>query len=493
MLWHVTYDDGDEEELELEELLFAMDFFDCSQEEKKEGTADAIQESAAATSAVKTKKYADENNIILKHGKQNQFTIPIIIAAVAIIVWLCQQILFTNAVNQEDLLRSTTLLKFQPDKFQGANKKKRYFEGWYYKFVSPTLLDTSNSNNNHTSIAGDNNGSVMSMAVVPGIFYSQSPNSNESHAFIFVTLNGEKQHYYRFDTSEFSYASGKEEYYIQVGNNRFTHAGVSLNLHPGTNDDADLILKGDLSFTNPSPWPVSLTKLNAMGYFGWIPGLECTHGILSFDHVLHGSLSVSSASETSEVDRVPTSISFDQGRGYTEKDFGRSFPSLWVWIQSNSFRNNPGTSLFVSIARVPVFGLELPGFTAAIWHNETLIPFATWSGAKFEDIQISKEEVHIAMKSSNRKRTRSNDYRVEITVDRRNVPEVLLYAPVNFTKMAPFVWEALQARVHMRLFRGNDLLIDDVGEYAGLEVHGNVQWLVDNVCGKESASKIICL
>jgi len=306
-----------------------------------------------------------------------------------------------------------------------------------------------------------------------------------------LRVNGERQHYYRFDTSEFSYANGKEEYYIQVANNLFTHSGVSLNLRPRDNDDASLTLTGNLTFTNHSPWPVSLTRLGAMGPVGWIPGLECTHGLLSFDHVLHGSLTLSSTSSVGEqILNESSVVTFDNGRGYTEKDFGRSFPSLWIWLQTNSFRNYPGTSLFVSIARLPLFSQEFPGFTAALWHNSQLIPFTTWSGAKFEDIRVSKDEVHLSMRSSKRRPA----YRLELTVDRQNVPEVLLYAPVNFTSMQPFVNEALQAKVHMRLFNSNgDILLDDIGDYAGLEVHGNVQFLVDNVCGKETANKFICL
>jgi len=395
-----------------------------------------------------------------------------IVGVVAIIFWMCTQV---TAVKQEIILRSTGLLKFQPDKYQGSKKNKRYFEGWYYKFVSDTFSDDE----------------VMSMAVVPGIFYGNTSNSSESHAFIFVTVNGERQHYYRFDTSEFKYANGKEEYYIQVANNRFTHSGVSLSLQPRENDDASLILTGNLTFTNLSPWPVSLTRLGAMGPVGWIPGLECTHGLLSFDHVLHGSLTLSSTSlDDEQIPNESSVVTFDNGRGYTEKDFGRSFPSLWIWLQTNSFRKNPGTSLFVSIARLPLFGQEFPGFTAALWHNSQLIPLTTWSGAKFEDIRVSEDEVYLSMKSSKRRHA----YRLELTVDRRNVHGVLLYAPVNFTSMQPFVNEALQAKVHMRLINSKgDILVDDIGDFAGLEVHGNVQWLVDNVCGKETAKKFICL
>ena len=113
---------------------------------------------------------------------------------------------------------------------------------------------------------------------------------------------------------------------------------------------------------------MSVTKLGAMGPVGWIPGLECTHAILSFDHVLRGSLTLSfDAGDSSGEEKasLPSAVVFDNGRGYTEKDFRRSFPSCWIWLQSNSFRKNTGTSLFVSIARLPLFGLELPGFTAS--------------------------------------------------------------------------------------------------------------------------------
>jgi tocopherol cyclase len=419
--------------------------------------------------------------------------IPILGAVLAAIIGILST---TNHLLSEDRLRQTNILKFQPDKFQGGNKHERYFEGWYYKFVSQPITIQSDHHSDGLAVGNDTS---FSMAVVPGIFYSDVATSNESHAFVFVTLNGQQQHYYRFDIDQFTYAAANEEYYIQVGKNRFTKNGVSLDLYPHpSSDDADLILRGNLTFTNPSPWPVSLLKLGAMGSVGWMPGLECTHGILSFDHELSGNLSLTVSVKSGNSGNATSSsssldISMDGGRGYTEKDFGRSFPSLWIWIQTNSFRQNPGTSLFVSLARIPTpfFGLEFPGFTAAIWHNGILIPFATWSGAAFDDIRISKEEVYIAMRSA--RRGRSN-YRVEISVDRRNIPEVLLYAPVNFTKMEPFVWEALRATVHLRLFDGNgNVIIDDMGDYGGLEVHGNVQYLVDNLCGKKTANKLICL
>ena len=74
--------------------------------------------------------------------------------------------------------------------------------------------DTSSSSSSSSILANMKNGSSFSMAVVPGIFHSDDSTSNESHAFIFVTLNGQQQHYYRFDIDQFTYAKANEEYYI---------------------------------------------------------------------------------------------------------------------------------------------------------------------------------------------------------------------------------------------------------------------------------------
>jgi hypothetical protein len=101
--------------------------------------------------------------------------IPLLIAALSASI----SILLSITHLPEEKLRQTGVLKFQPDKFQGSKKTERYFEGWYYKFVSSK---------------------GFSIAVVPGVFMGNVTNSVESHAFVFVTLNGERQHYYRFKT-----------------------------------------------------------------------------------------------------------------------------------------------------------------------------------------------------------------------------------------------------------------------------------------------------
>ena len=38
-----------------------------------------------------------------------------------------------------------------------------------------------------------------------------------------------------------------------------------------------------------------------------------------------------------------------------------------------------------------------------------------------------------------------------------------------------------RAKIHLGLTSYGEVLIDDVGHYTGLEVHGNVKWLMDSV------------
>jgi len=522
---------------------------------------------------------------------------------------------------------------FQPELYHGEGKSHHFFEGWYHKLVR-TTVDCGNN-----TIHQGGNEHSLSMAVVPGVFYDNGNNGtgkNESHAFIFVTINGEKQHYYRFDIdTEFQYRRyhgnlhNDRDYYVKIGNNTFSKYGMSLDLVPrrrmkvpnkgdesvsGDDDDSSISLKGSIEYENISPWPISPFNLGAMGPVGYFlsPFLECYHDVLSFDHTAKGTLlitnhgdydkgyeRVTSTKEDSHLEEFYDSECNDDGtkvssRGYVEKDRGENFPKLWIWMQTNSFRKqseNLGTSLFFSVARIPILTtylrkllpkswseLEFPGFTAAVWLNtaernndptskddhdlssgntkkdsERLIPFATWTGAYFEDLTVDDERIVAVLNSGgigggfwgSMSTTRFDDagrsmiirggrfvrawigsffvnydsaklrYRLEIVADRR-VPHVLLYAPkttniydanddkivTTTSKMEPFVNEALNAKVHVRLFEyyldddGTEykrLLLDDIGEQAGLEVHQNVQYLMDNVCGKVTANRFMCL
>jgi hypothetical protein len=78
-----------------------------------------------------------------------------------------------------------------------------------------------------------------------------------------------------------------------------------------------------------------------MGPYSFAPFMECNHGILSMDHRLSGSLTVDE-----------DTAAYVGGRGYIEKDWGRGFPSGYIWTQSNHFEEEE-VSISASVARIP--------------------------------------------------------------------------------------------------------------------------------------------
>ncbi len=108
-----------------------------------------------------------------------------------------------------------------------------------------------------------------------------------------------------------------------------------------------------------------------MGPYGWIPMMECNHGVVSLDHELTGIL---------KVDGTP--MDFTGGRGYAEKDWGKSFPAGYVWMQSNHFTADR-TSFVGSIAIVPWLFSAFPGFIIGL--------LARWSTASIRHLHECRD------------------------------------------------------------------------------------------------------
>lgn len=318
-----------------------------------------------------------------------------------------------------------------PAWYQGQNQEGPYFEGWYYK-----LVDSAET---------------YRLAVIPGIFKGIDP--GESHAFVQV-LDGRSgeatYHHYPADAFE----AAKQGLDIRVGPNRFALDTIKLEI-----DTPGQSLKGSVSMTDLTLWPSTVLSPGAMGLFAWIPFLQTYHGVVSFDHQIYGSLNLDG--ET---------IDFSNGRGYTEKDWGRSFPDAWIWMQTNHF-DQVGTSLTVSIATIPLLGFSFRGFLVGLWHEGTLYRFATYTGAQVDDLTIDD---HVRVVISDRA------YRLEITG--RATEGGVLRGPTG-VDMSGRVPESLTGLVSVRLsrWRGKDLhpVFEGTGRNAGLEVVGDVSKLVE--------------
>ncbi len=322
------------------------------------------------------------------------------------------------------MIRTRLRSIFNPDQFQGWNRRKGYFEGWYFKVL--------------------NEDETKAFAIIPGIAFD---NQGNGQAFIQV-LDGKKQtaQYHKFGIEEFSPSTDK--FNIAIQNNNFSLQSIRLDLPE---------LKGELQFTNQVPWPNHWYSPGIMGPYTFLPLMECYHGILSMDHVLTGHFEV----EGEDFD-------FTNGRGYAEKDWGKSFPSAYIWLQSNHF-SVPGISLKVSVAKIPYLGYSFVGLIAGIWLGDRLIQFTTYNRSILRKTTIYSEKVELVMENKK--------FKLEILVRREAATS--LASPI-LGLMDGRIEESMNTRVEVNLVDKESGLsiLNDVGRNAGLEVAGKIEEII---------------
>jgi hypothetical protein len=220
-------------------------------------------------------------------------------------------------------------------------------------------------------------------------------------------------------------------------------------------ESAELVAQGSVSFDKTIAWPVTLTSPGIMGWYAWVPFMECYHGIVSLDHEIEGGLAVDGRH-----------IDFSGGRGYTEKDWGRAFPEAWVWHQTNHF-GLPGTSLTASVAIIPWIRHSFPGFIVGLWHGGRLYRFATYTGARIEALEIAEQRVRWVL--------RDRRYRLEMLAIRSEGSLLRAPTPVDMSRRIP---ETLNGTIDVSLYAVGDgrsrVMFRDTGRHAGLEVVGDV-------------------
>jgi hypothetical protein len=323
---------------------------------------------------------------------------------------------------------------YHPARFQGVAHPDRYFEGWYLKCVD--------ASGNHP------------LAVIPGVSYDTAGGS--SHSFVQVIRPGGWTRYFRYPVEAFTH-DPRRPFAIAVGENRFAWDGMHLQL-----DDGEHSLVGDIGFGPWSPWPVTLASPGIMGWYRFVPAMECYHGVISLDHALSGGVVVDGER-----------LDFDGGRGYAEKDWGSGFPSSWVWTQSNHFAEpgvdeqvgpwRTGVCLTASVARIPWMGGAFTGFIAGLLVGGELYRFATYTGAKLTAFESGAGSASFTIANPRR----------ELEVACYGATTAPLVAP-SFGAMTARADEALGAsvRVTLRERRGGGapVLFEGIGGHAGVEV-----------------------
>ena len=197
-----------------------------------------------------------------------------------------------------------------------------------------------------------------------------------------------------------------------------------------------------------------------MGWFGYVPFMETYHGLLSLDHVVYGGLMIAGEEHV-----------FDGGRGYIEKDWGRSFPSSWIWVQSNGFPS-PKTSIMVSVAVIPWLGFAFVGHLAVMLVDGKTLNLSPYNGGKITSLK--KDEQGVALKIENRSHV--------LEVEAKKGESVVLRSPRG-GEMTGRTIESLTSVIHVKLFSkpSHETLYSGTGRDAGLEIMDEYDELVKSL------------
>ena len=306
----------------------------------------------------------------------------------------------------------------QPIVFQGNLNKERYFEGWYFKHVS--------QDREHV------------LAFIPGVALTK----NNKHAFIQVIdgISG-KTWNVEYPLSEFKFS--KNVFDIWVGKSHFSLNGINLDI-----ETEDLKVKGSIHYSDIVKYPASLLSPGIMGWYSFVPFMECKHGIGSVLHSLTGSLSINNSE-----------INFSEGTGYIEKDWGTSFPESWIWLHCNTF-NHSGSSFTFSVAKIPWLGSFFIGHICFLYHNGKFHLFATYNDSKITQLTFQPPLINIEIKN------KTHTLKVKAVQNRSGV----LKAP-TIGEMNRIIKESVDSEIEIELFENNGKSVfSDTGKRAGLEI-----------------------
>lgn len=308
----------------------------------------------------------------------------------------------------------SSTLRNTPFLFQGSFSKPNYFEGWYYKQVH----EASN----------------RSISFIFGI------STRDPHAFIqIITSNPLVTTYVRYPLERFQ----AHENGYRLGNSFFAPDRLVIDV-----DDATIAVKGELTLTHLTPIHRNAYAPNIMGPFAYLGNMECNHGVVSMTHRVNGSLSVNGDPWT-----------FTEQVGYIEKDWGRSFPRRYVWIQGNHFDQD--AALMVSVADIPFLGFHFEGVICQLNLGHEVFRIATYTGARCTGITHTNDGFKLTLKQGS-----------TILEVIAHVPQQGILKSPSMGAMTQTIKEGLGGTIDVVLHRKGHPTLSLTSTHCGIEIEG---------------------
>jgi len=315
-------------------------------------------------------------------------------------------------MNKLQLIKNPTF--FQGKKY--LDKKKSYFEGWYFKNIS----------------------NKDSIAFIPGI----NINKSEKKAFIQI-ITKDNSYYITYDMKEFEYSNSP--FYIKIGNNYFSKEKIQIDIN-----DSNIKVFGKITYSDFKNIDTNILKPNIMGIFSYVPFMECNHAIIAMKCRVDGNIIINDKK-----------ITFNNSNGYIEKDWGISFPKNYIWCQGNDFKNS-SASFMLSIAHIPFKMFSFKGIICSLIVDNKEYRFATYNNTKLIKYKIKDNLLDIVLKRG--------DYYLIIKSYYND--GLKLRAPIK-GKMSKEIFESITSEIKVTIKKNNKVLFSDNSINSGLEIVQN--------------------
>jgi hypothetical protein len=322
------------------------------------------------------------------------------------------------------------LARRYPDLFHGRGKKKRFFEGWYFK-----LADASKE---------------QVYAFISGIHLGTEPEHH--HSFIQI-LEGRSGRFEYLKYSAEAFQAEQKVLSYKIADNVFRREGLFLDaLGSGYS------IHGALSFSHHRAWPDSGLSPGSMGFYNYLPAMQCYSQVCAMDMEIQGSLWIGGQE-----------VNFSGGRGYIEKNWGKAFPHGWIWVQCNHF-NASDASVSVSLGHIPFISGSFRGFLIGLYVGADFYAFTTMNKSRL-DIEHCQSGVRIT--------AQNKEHILTMDVDTQNAIFTTLQGPRD-GRMIPLVQETLTGRIELVLKdKHGHILLSDVGQCTGVEYGGDQMLIAD--------------
>lgn len=306
--------------------------------------------------------------------------------------------------------------------FNGTLDKKNYFERWHIYLIDALKEYTLN--------------------ISVGVLLQ----GKEKYAFIQVSSNqSELNHTIKYPIESVSYTSDS----IMIENNILCAEFIQLDIK-----EEGFHLRGKITFGNGKQINTTIWHPGLMGPFKWLPFLKSYHEVLSLTRSIMGELQFNGEM-----------IHFNEGKGAVDKDWGKRFPNVWIWMQCNHFQNHDA-ALMVGVARMPIYFNYYTAFAVPFYFNDKVETYANYTGAYIAKLYRYKGYIHLIITE----KSKVIDLKI---FGKEDVP--LVASPMG--NSIRDVYEYADAKVEVKVTQGGRVVFEDIGEHAYLKIGGNTSKL----------------